>query len=141
MEFSLYEACSAHRFTPIRRAPKSERFRPAGLAKYLPRFGWQPTVLTVKQPGLRPTWSPVVETCEQDSLQTWKIRFGLNGKRGLHEQLGLPVTKKRDSQLIHTRLLFAMRYLLTFPDSTKGWIPFAMKELERIQQVPGWTPS
>jgi len=107
--------------------------RPAGLAKYLPRFGWQPTVLTVKQPGLRPTWSPVVETCEQDSLQTWKIRFGLDGKRGLHEQLGLPVTKKRDSQLIHTRLLFAVRYLLTFPDSTKGWIPFAMKELERIQ--------
>ena len=83
--------------------------RPAGLAKYLPRFGWQATVLTVKQPGLRPTWSPVVETREQDSLQTWKIRFGLDGKRGLHEQLGLPVTKKRDSQLIHTRLLFAMR--------------------------------
>jgi len=29
--------------------------RPAGLAKYLPRFGWEPTVLTVKLPGLRPT--------------------------------------------------------------------------------------
>jgi hypothetical protein len=68
------------------------------------------------------------------SILNHSMRFGLDGKRGLHEQLGLPVTKKRDSQLIHTRLLFAMRYLLTFPDSTKGWIPFAMKELERIQE-------
>ena len=108
--------------------------RPAGLAKYLPRFGWEPTVLTVKLPGPRPSWAPVVETGDEDVLQTWKVRFGLEGKRGLHEQLGLPVTQKRDSQLMHTKLLFAMRYLLTFPDSTKGWIPFAMKELERIKK-------
>jgi glycosyltransferase involved in cell wall biosynthesis len=108
--------------------------RPAGLAKYLPRFGWEPTVLTVKLPGLRPSWAPVVETGDEDVLQAWKVRFGLEGRRSLHEQLGLPVTKKRDSQLMHTKLLFAMRYLLTFPDSTKGWIPFAIKELERIKK-------
>jgi glycosyltransferase involved in cell wall biosynthesis len=108
--------------------------RPAGLAKYLPRFGWEPTVLTVKLPGLRPNGARVVETGDEDVLQTWKVRFGLEGKRGLHEQLGLPVTQKRDSQLMHTKLLFAMRYLLTFPDSTKGWIPFAVKELEQIKK-------
>ena len=108
--------------------------RPAGLAKYLPRFGWEPTVLTVKLPGQRPSWARVIETADEDVLQTWKVRFGLEGKRGLHEQLGLPVTQKRDSQLVHTKLLFAMRYLLTFPDSTKGWIPFAIQELERIKK-------
>lgn len=108
--------------------------RPAGLAKYLPRFGWEPTVLTVKLPGVRPTWAPVVETGDEDVLLTWKVRFGLQGRRSVHEQLGLPVTQKRDSQLMHTKILFAMRYLLTFPDSTKGWIPFAMQALGEIKK-------
>ena len=108
--------------------------RPAGLAKYLPRFGWEPTVLTVKLPGVRPSWAPVVETGDHDVLQTWKVRFGLEGKRSLHEQLGLPVTKKRDSQLMHTKVLFAIRYLLAFPDSTKGWIPFAMQALKEVKK-------
>ena len=108
--------------------------RPAGLAKYLPRFGWEPTILTVKLPGARPSWAPVIETGDEDVLQTWKIRFGLEGKRTLHEQLGLPVTQKRDSHLIHTKVLFAMRYVLAFPDSTKGWIPFATQALEEIKK-------
>src|ERR1700687_34626 len=108
--------------------------RPAGLAKYLPRFGWEPTVLTVKLPGVRPSWAPVVETGDEDVLQTWKVRFGLEGGRSLHEQLGLPLTQKRDSQLMHTKVLFAMRYLLAFPDSTKGWIPFAIRALEEIKK-------
>ena len=55
--------------------------RPAGLAKYLPRFGWEPTVLTVKLPGTRPGSARVIETGDEDVLQTWKIRFGLEGKR------------------------------------------------------------
>ncbi len=108
--------------------------RPAGLAKYLPRFGWEPTVLTVKLPGLRPTWAPVVETDDEDMLQTWKVRFGLEGRRSLHDQLGLPLAQERDSQLVHTKILFAMRYLLTFPDSMKGWIPFAKQALEQIKK-------
>ena len=58
----------------------------------------------------------------------------MEGGRSLHEQLGLPLTQKRDSQLMHTKVLFAMRYLLTFPDSTKGWIPFAMQGLEEIRK-------
>jgi glycosyltransferase involved in cell wall biosynthesis len=108
--------------------------RPAGLAKYLPRFGWEPTVLTVKLPGPRPGTAQVVETGDEDVLQTWKMRFGLEGKRGLHEQLGLPVAQQRDSRLVHTKILFAMRYLLTFPDATKGWIPFALRAIEDIKK-------
>jgi hypothetical protein len=108
--------------------------RPAGLAKYLPRFGWEPTVLTVKLPGLRPVWAPVVETEDEDVLQTWKVRFGLEGGRSLHEQFGLPLAQERNSTLVHTKILFAMRYVLTFPDATKGWIPFAMQALEQIKE-------
>jgi hypothetical protein len=67
-------------------------------------------------------------------LQIWKVRFGLEGRRSLHDQLGLPLAQERDSQLVHTKILFAMRYLLTFPDSMKGWIPFAMQALEQIKE-------
>jgi glycosyltransferase involved in cell wall biosynthesis len=114
--------------------PEIGALRPAGLAKYLPRFGWEPTVLTVKLPGLRPSCAAVMETGDEDVLQAWKVRLGLEGKRSLHEQLGLPLTQKRDSQLMHTKVLFAMRYLLAFPDSTKGWIPFATQALHEIKK-------
>ncbi len=114
--------------------PEIGAIRPAGLAKYLPRFGWEPTVLTVKLPGLRPMWAPVVEAEDEDVLQTWKLRFGLEGGRGLHEQLGLPLAQERNSTLVHTKILFAMRYVLTYPDATKGWIPFAMQALEQLKE-------
>jgi hypothetical protein len=89
----------------------------------------------VKLPGLRPTWAPIVGTGNGDVVQTWKLRFGLEGKRSLHEQLGLPLAQERDSSLTHTKILFLMRYLLTFPDSTKGWIPFAMQALEQKKDM------
>lgn len=114
--------------------PEVGSLRPAGLAKYLPRFGWQPIVLTVKLPGVRPSGSPVVETDYEDVLQTWKVRFGLEGTRSLHEQMGLPMAQKRDSKLLHTRILSLMRYLVTFPDSTKGWVPFATDALYELQK-------
>src|SRR5258708_28061301 len=97
--------------------PEIGAVRPAGLAKYLPRFGWEPTVLTVKLPGKRPTFAPVVETGDEDVLQTWKMRFGLESPLSLHQQLGLPLTQKRDPRLIHTNVLSLLSYLVTFPHS------------------------
>jgi len=115
--------------------PEVGSLRPAGLAKYLTSFGWQPIVLTVKLPGSRPSGSPVVETDYEDVLQTWKMRFGLEGTRSLHEQMGLPLAQKRDSKLLHTKILSLMRYALTFPDATKGWIPFATEALYELKKT------
>jgi glycosyltransferase involved in cell wall biosynthesis len=107
--------------------------RPAALAKYLPQFGWRPIVLTtrVEGAGRRSDW--VVETEYRDVLKDWKSRLHFNRDRGLHEQLGLPLAKNPNSVPPHTRILNSLKYLLTYPDETKGWIPFALEAVEQIR--------
>ncbi len=116
-------------------SPEIGGLRPAGLVKYLPRLGWQPIVLTVRLAGTRPSGAPVVETEYKDVLQTWKLRLGLEGTRSLHEQLSLSVAEERDSTHLHTRILSLMRYIITFPDATKGWIPFALQALTELKKT------
>lgn len=108
--------------------------RPGGLAKYLPRFGWEPVVLTPRlPPGKRPA-AKVIETDEQDVLGRWKARFGLDPAQGLHEQLRLPQSSAAASDLRHSRAVYWMKSWLTYPDRTKGWLPFARKAIREIAQ-------
>src|SRR5216684_5140339 len=99
--------------------------RPRGLAKYLPDFGWEAIVLTPQVAGRERGQSCLIETANRDVLQDLKARFGLNPHRQLHEQLRLPLAAKPNSRLIHTRAIDWLKRWLTYPDSTKGWIPFA----------------
>lgn len=108
--------------------------RPAALAKYLPRFGWEPIVLTPRIQGAERESKLVVETEYRDALEEWKARLGLDRKRGVHEQFHLPVAKKPGSTLLHTRFLDLTKYLLTYPDQLKGWIPFALAAVEEIHR-------
>ena len=106
--------------------------RPAGLAKYLPPFGWEPVVLTpYLPPGKRPA-AKVIETDEQDVLRRWKARFGLDPSQGLHEQLKLPQSSAAASDLRSSRAVYWMKSWLTYPDRTKGWLPFARKAIRDI---------
>ena len=125
------------------RYPPSEAIgamRPAGLAKYLPQFGWQVTVLTprVKDRAADPK---VIETGYQDVIANWKSRLGLDAKVGVHQQLGLPVSSKPRSSLLHTYALDLAKYVIAYPDETKGWIPFALKEIEQLRDQQAQQPK
>ena len=48
--------------------------RPAALAKYLPRFGWEPIVLTPRVQGAYRQSKLVIETEYRDVLEDWKAR-------------------------------------------------------------------
>jgi hypothetical protein len=73
--------------------PASGSLRPMGLAKHLPRYGWEPIVLTPRLPdGPRPAVQ-IIETDYQDVLGQWKSRFGLDPNRGVHQQFSLPLAK------------------------------------------------
>ena len=101
--------------------------RPAALVKYLPRFGWEVTVLTPKLQGTRRQSKSIIETEYRDVLEDWKARFHLDRKRGLHEEFGLPQAKKPGVTPIHTRTFDLAKYILSYPDPTKdGWTPFAL---------------
>lgn len=106
--------------------------RPAALAKYLPRFGWEAMVLTPRLQGTRRQSESIVETEYRDVLEDWKARFHLDRKRGLHEEFGLPLSKKPGAIPVHTRALDLAKYVLSYPDSAKGWIPFALAAVQEI---------
>ena len=67
-----------HHFPP---RPTVASLRLQGLAKYLPRFGWEPIILTTILPGQPPNFAKVIQTpyppdrpeivyCEKCYLQT-----------------------------------------------------------------------
>jgi glycosyltransferase involved in cell wall biosynthesis len=108
--------------------------RPAALAKFLPQFGWEVTVLTPKREATRPESKDVIETGYRDVLDNWKARLRLDPKRSVHEQFSLPMSKDRASALMHTRLLNFARHLLSYPDQYRGWIPFGVNALLEIRR-------
>ena len=105
--------------------------RPAALAKYLPRFGWNPLVLTPKVDGVAVRNSAsIIETDYRDVLADWKARLHLDSRRGLHEQFHLPLSKQAGADKPHTLAITVLKNLLTYPDLTKGWIPYALRAIE-----------
>jgi glycosyltransferase involved in cell wall biosynthesis len=108
--------------------------RPAALAKYLPRFDWEAVVLTPRSQGAGRQSKLIIETEYRDVVEDWKARLHLDRKRGVHEEFGLPLAKKPGSVPAHTRALGLVKYLLTYPDPTKGWIPFALAAVEEIRR-------
>src|SRR5438876_11769058 len=78
--------------------------RPAAMAKYMPRYGWEALVLTPKRQVPRES-NQIIETGCRDVLTEWKGRLRLDRKRGVHEQLGLAVAKKPGSAEWYSRLI------------------------------------
>jgi hypothetical protein len=112
--------------------------RPAGLAKYLGEFGWYPIVLTRSVDGRCPGQANIIETGYRDLKTEIKTRLHLDGRRSLHEQLGLPIAAKPKVLPLHSRLIHFVEKILIYPDPAKGWIPFtasAIADLARAQQV------
>jgi len=118
-------------FPPIER---SGARRPAALAKYLPRFGWRPVVLTPAVAGKPRNSEVVVETGYRDVLADWKARLHLDSRRGVHEQLGLSLSAEPGTDKAHTLAIEVIKNLLTYPDLTKGWVPYGVRAVEEMRR-------
>ena len=134
----------AYAFPP---RPSAGSPRPGGLAaKYLPEFGWQPTVLTPQLPAGKKPAAGLIETGDQDILSDLKRKLGMDGNRGLHEQFNLQLSSTPHSDFLHTRIIRKVKSVLTFPDPAKGWVPFAKQALnefakrERVDAVISTSP-
>jgi hypothetical protein len=115
--------------------PTIGSLRTGGLVKYLPQFGWDPVVLAPQLPvGARP---PVrlIETGYRDVLTDVKARLGMSRNRGLHDQLGLNFSTVPGSPRWHTRVIDWVASMITFPDETKGWIPFGKAALDQLART------
>jgi glycosyltransferase involved in cell wall biosynthesis len=115
--------------------PSIGSLRTGGLVKYLPQFGWDSIVLAPQLPaGARP---PVrlIETDYRDVLADVKARLGMSRSRGLHDQLGLSFSTVPGSPSWHTRVIDWIASMITFPDDTKGWIPFAKSAIDELART------
>jgi len=117
-------------FWPYRYGSK----RIVGLAKYLPEFGWQPIFLTAPlyekpEPHFR-----VIETPYRDVLSFWKKLLGINPEQDLRGQVKkrFGATSKR-SPLIDF-VLTRLGEIINYPDSERGWKPFAIKAGSELLQ-------
>jgi len=111
--------------------------RPGALAKYLPKFGWEAVVLTPRYgEGKRPPFATVIETDYADVIANLKAKLRLDPQRGLHQQLNLPQHNQPGRALPHTKVIAWLKSLLSFPDETRGWLPSAMAEVQRLGTAP-----
>lgn len=101
--------------------------RPYKLAKYLPKFGWEPIVLTSKLPGNPPEGMNVITTDYKDAAANVKSMLGFNPQKSSLEQLGITVSKNYSFPTLKSKIIKFLQEIIVYPDSKKGWYDFALK--------------
>ncbi len=102
--------------------------RPAGLAKYLPKFGWEAVILTARLPGRPAPEFKVIETHYDDSFGFGKRFLGIDSEQNLMTQIA-QLKKKlhiRSERSALDFLLVAWGEITAYPDPQKGWRAFAV---------------
>ncbi len=98
--------------------------RVGGLFKYLPDFGWEPTVVTPHNPDRSESWRRIVETKDSDAAASLKRLLGLRPDAALKDAVS--GTKSPLSERpMRARLVELAKALTIFPDSNRGWISIA----------------
>lgn len=118
--------------------PAVGSLRPAGLAKYLPEFGWEAVILTAKLPNKTATECKVIETRYDDTFGFAKRYLGLDSEQNLMAQIA-QLKKKlriRSEKSVLDLLLTPWGEITAYPDPQKGWRSYAVEAgNEFLQQV------
>lgn len=115
--------------------------RPYGLSKYLPEYGWEPIILTVRREGGGCNGIRVIETDYDDIIKNLKSKIGLSNHKSLHEQLNIPITKDFDYPGIKSKLIKFCKEIYAMPDEKIGWYKYAVRsasdliESEKIDAI------
>ena len=113
--------------------------RPTKFAKYLPRFGWEPIVLTVKE-----NYYQATDATNNDDIKCKVIRSGFvrstshyyrKIKRALVGNDSIKsVGAQTESTAVRGRptLRDWINALTAFPDEDTGWVPFALLKGKKV---------
>jgi len=122
-------------YWPPAGGPGSQRI--VKLAKYLPDFGWEPVILTVKD-GEYPYLDNSLQSDIDPGLKIYKTKsfepFSLYKKiSGVDSSSPLPVGQLTDrATSLKGKIFQWIRTNLFIPDGRVGWIPSAYKEAKKI---------
>lgn len=108
-------------------------------AKYLPSFGWQPIILTVKNgeyPAIDETLEKdIPEVCKVYKTKSFEPNLFYKKFVGMNSSDKIPVAVlAEENQNWKKRLANWIRLNLVIPDAKIGWIPFAVKKGKKIIQ-------
>ncbi len=126
-------------FPPYR---SSAVYRMTGLTKYLPQFGWQPTVLTVRraeghqEPKLLEKLPSEVRLVQTRYLRisSWE-NSAASAVRGLGGLRSVPTDTRQPRFDRYLRSLGELvRSSLYFPDDTVGWVPFGLAKAIQLHR-------
>lgn len=105
--------------------------RVRGLVKYLPEFGWNPVVLTVKTtPAISDIPITVFETPYTDTVEAWKKILGLPLNKSVPDLLNIPVKKQKKTLI--DKIINLWYEIFIFPDKTINWSISAIKKGDEI---------
>jgi glycosyltransferase involved in cell wall biosynthesis len=109
--------------------PTVGSLRPFGLAKYLPEFGWDVTILTARLPGSPAPEYKVIETPYKDALGFSKRLLRLDSEQSLMTQVAQLKKRMhiRSEKSVLDLLLKAWGEVTAYPDLQNGWKLSAIK--------------
>lgn len=102
-----------------------------GLAKYLPMFNWEPTILTSVLTDYSKKIDSkykIIRTPYRDIVKEFKKRFYLDQEKGFQEQFKIPISKKENKIFFINVLINFILSIIAFPDKEKGWYSFGVKK-------------
>lgn len=114
--------------------PSVGSVRVRGLAKYLPRFGWDVTVLTPERPGRPLPGLRIVETGDADLAARWKRRLGVPVEAALKD-VAAGASAAPPVRGLRARTIDAVKAAVAFPDNHRGWARIALEAAERLLAV------
>ena len=96
-----------------------------GLAKYLPEFGWEPTIITINSSNNSESNFRTIETEYSDLMINWKSKLGFNLEEGVQNQL--KVGSKKKSKGFLDFLINTWLEIFAYPDPEKNWYKPAVR--------------
>lgn len=109
--------------------------RPYGLARHLPKYGWEPIVLTANLPGKPPEGIKIIETDYKDVTNKIKSIIGFNPKKTMHDQLGIAVDKNHNLSIWKSNIIKLCKEIILFPDDQKGWNSYAYRAASQLMDT------
>lgn len=113
--------------------------RASHLIKYLPRYGWEVTVVTARfsESDCVSKREGYIETGYFDIKALVKRIAGI-GNRSAHEVLNVHFPAYGTKRGIIQRLIFGAAGLVTYPDEHVGWLPFASRTIGKLIAEGHW---
>ena len=107
--------------------------RAAYIAKYLPKFGWDVTVVTARfDAGRPPSGITVIETGYTDVVGRTKRFFGISEAASAHDVLRSTSPKIGSRMSLKQHLVETAYKTLTFPDPEIGWFKHGVRAVVKL---------